>query len=418
MALRPRTPTFRPQLSVRRVYETFQPRSEIKETPKTYLLHVYLPGFTKDHIKITFTGSSQMVRITGERQFGGNRWIRFDQTYPIPENGDAETLEGKFVLGTLILTIQKKLNSQVEPKQEVETTQEKGPVGPPAVAESKPKEEAQEISPPQSRTTKVEPKPEAGKVQEKSSAGPPEKIVGEAKLEKEAQETIPPQSTTTTKVEEPSPVKVPANFKDQKNNQDDTSPQIPSEPMRDHSAQKGQEEIDTKPTPTKETTIQTDEKHPKGPLEEVEPKPTLLTTFARDLVEAKSVDKVKEQLEEKKEGMSAKNMEKGDIKENEIQTRKFSSKKKDETSASKFSEKEKESSSRTSPKQQGKNYGEDIIYTIGNGIRNLASSSSDVVTRITERKLNDEDKHLVANIGVAVLVIAAWGAYATYKCAS
>lgn len=29
---------------VRRVYETVEPRSETKETPQTYLLHVYLPG--------------------------------------------------------------------------------------------------------------------------------------------------------------------------------------------------------------------------------------------------------------------------------------------------------------------------------------------------------------------------------------
>jgi len=39
-----RAPTFRSQLSVRRVYETLQPRSEMKETPEAYLLHVYLPG--------------------------------------------------------------------------------------------------------------------------------------------------------------------------------------------------------------------------------------------------------------------------------------------------------------------------------------------------------------------------------------
>jgi len=44
MAFRQRAPTFRPQLSVRRFYETFQPRSEIKDLPEAYLLRVYLPG--------------------------------------------------------------------------------------------------------------------------------------------------------------------------------------------------------------------------------------------------------------------------------------------------------------------------------------------------------------------------------------
>jgi len=44
MAFRQRTPTFRPNLSIRRVYETFQPRSEIKDLPEAYLLRLYLPG--------------------------------------------------------------------------------------------------------------------------------------------------------------------------------------------------------------------------------------------------------------------------------------------------------------------------------------------------------------------------------------
>jgi len=44
MASRQRTTSFRPQLSVRRVYETLQPQSETKELPEAYLLRVYLPG--------------------------------------------------------------------------------------------------------------------------------------------------------------------------------------------------------------------------------------------------------------------------------------------------------------------------------------------------------------------------------------
>ena len=44
MDFRQRAPTFRPQLSVRRVYETLEPRSETKELPEAYLLRVYIPG--------------------------------------------------------------------------------------------------------------------------------------------------------------------------------------------------------------------------------------------------------------------------------------------------------------------------------------------------------------------------------------
>ena len=44
MAFRQRTSSLRPQLSVRRVYETLQPQSETKELPEAYLLLVYIPG--------------------------------------------------------------------------------------------------------------------------------------------------------------------------------------------------------------------------------------------------------------------------------------------------------------------------------------------------------------------------------------
>ncbi|XP_061350322.1 inactive protein RESTRICTED TEV MOVEMENT 2-like [Gastrolobium bilobum] len=432
MAYRPRTSAFRPQLSVRRVYETLQPTSEMKEIPEAYLLNIYLPGFTKDVIKITYEHSSGMIRITGERQIRGNRWSRFDQTYPFPENSEAEKVEAKFELGTLVLTMPKKFVSQVAPKPEVQTSQD--------------------ISP-----------------------SPSEKAIAEGKPEK-TQDTIPPQSQETQEVEEtsedkksaslPSTLKGPDEFKAQKTTQEDTSSQkpvesqmvedekalkafIPPEPIRDHSPQKGKEEVaekpivtsepqtgkeefEPKPTPTIATKIQTDENIPKGE-EEAEPKPTL-TTVTRDPKEEDKpqeearIATVEKQLEEKtvgksdedaqkerisKKGVKEKDKEKGGFKEKKTRTRKLTPEEA-EPSAPKVPEKEKESSNRTVLNQQGKRE-EDIIDTVRNGITDLAVCASQVVTRIAEGKWNHAEKHLAVNIGAAVLVIAALGAYVSHR---
>jgi len=40
----PRSRTTRTQASIRPFYETFEPKSEMKENKNAYLLHIYLPG--------------------------------------------------------------------------------------------------------------------------------------------------------------------------------------------------------------------------------------------------------------------------------------------------------------------------------------------------------------------------------------
>lgn len=44
MAMRSRTPTSRTKPSPNPVYETFQPKSELKENEEAYFLHIRLPG--------------------------------------------------------------------------------------------------------------------------------------------------------------------------------------------------------------------------------------------------------------------------------------------------------------------------------------------------------------------------------------
>ncbi|KAK7283953.1 hypothetical protein RIF29_13703 [Crotalaria pallida] len=462
MAMRPRTPTFRAQPSVRRVYETLQPKSEMKQSPEAYLLHVYLPGYTKERIKIYVSSSSGKgsVRISGERPVQGNRWSKFDQTYPLPENCEAEKLVGKFEFGTLILTVPKKKNntiSQASPKQEVKTTQEKDQPG----SSNKPvPEKAQETVPPQYTTTPKVEEPLGDKINA-SLPRPSEKLEAEAKPE-EAKENIPfpPQYTAPRKVEEslgdkkndslPSHVKGSDDLKQkaQKGTREDTSPKRSIEkglggliaqkgqqeetvrsPIVTGKPEKGEEGFEPKPRVTVATKTLTDEKPKKGSQEEVDPKPTL-TTVTRDPAEEKGQEEIrlktelatiKKHLEEKtlaedaeKERVSKKeakedgkpyNMEKAEttIKGKDTRTSEVSPKELAEPSGTKVPEKSKE----------------DMINSVGsNGITELVATASQVVARIAEGKLNEEEKHLAVNMGAAVLVIAALGAYVSYRFAS
>ncbi|CAL0333625.1 unnamed protein product [Lupinus luteus] len=496
MSMRPRTPTFR--APPRRVYETFQPKTEMKQSPEAYLLHIYLPGYIKERIKITYVSSSQSVKVSGERPIPGNRWSKFDQTYPLPQDCEAEKLQGKFESGTLILTMPKKKTiSQVSPKQEVKTTQEKDQPGPsdkPVPEKEKP-EKAKETIPPQYTSHEVEeavgekknasiPSPVKG------SPGPAEKVVAEAKPKKE-QETIPfPPQFTTTKVEEvigdKKNVSLPPSFekdlddlklKAQKSTQEDASSKRPVENLKaedekglkglipqngqaetvkrdivkgepengeeqfepklkiavatktktDEKPQKGhQEEFEPKPKTEVATKTQTDEKPQKDLQEEVEPKPTStmvtrptkekgheenglktkLATINKQLEEKTTTeDAEKERVSKKevKEDEKPYNMEKAIIKEKDTRTSEVSPKELAEPSDLKAKEKSKE----------------EMINSVGSiGIRELAVSTCKVVTRIAEGKLNEEEKHLVVNMSAAALVIAALGAYVSYRFAS
>jgi len=40
----PRSRSTRPQASIRPLYETFEPKSEMKEDKAAYFLHIHLPG--------------------------------------------------------------------------------------------------------------------------------------------------------------------------------------------------------------------------------------------------------------------------------------------------------------------------------------------------------------------------------------
>ncbi|KAK2407637.1 inactive protein RESTRICTED TEV MOVEMENT [Trifolium repens] len=419
-----RTPTFRSQLSVRRVYETFQPRSEMKETLEAHLLHLYLPGFAKDQMKIEFLDTSRMLRITGERPIQGNKWRKFDQTYPVPQNSEAEKLEAKFEQGILILKMQKKTisQSQAAPKQEVEKSLQDSSNNKANFDETK-VEKVKETIPP-SQSTKLEEStkdmksdsPQIQKLEEKtqndddtlSSHIPKETISNNNPQNGQQEFEQKPTSNETTKNQ--------IDEKSQKG-QEEFEPKITSietnKTQIDEKALKGQEEFEPKPTSIdktnektqkgheefepKPTSIEkTNEKIQKG-QEEVEPKP-IVRMVTKEKIEEKIVTKndedVENEIKEKNEmpyesSKTMKDEKNQNLKENEI-------------------EKAEPSAPNISTNQEGNM----------NGIRKLAAASSQFVTRLAEGKWSGEERHLVENVGAAFLVIAAFGAYVSYRFSS
>ncbi|KAL2327576.1 hypothetical protein Fmac_021003 [Flemingia macrophylla] len=454
MSFRQRTPSFRPQLSMRRVYEVMQPGSETKELPGAYLLHVYLPGFPRESVKITYEAPSRKVRISGERQILGSRWVQFDQSYPVPDSCDPEAFNGKFEGPVLILTMPKKA-----------TSNDKG-----VVPDAKSVGKGLETIPPQPTTTTEVDEP----IEDKKSASPSSP---ELKAQKKATLANTPSQTPSGKPQmseeletKPTPTRentMQTNEKAQKGLQEfeprptptmltkvETAEKPPKEELEarptpiptmltklktTEKPQKGQEEIEPRPTPTiltkaktaenphkgpegfepkSKPTItpktKTDEQPPKG-QEEGETKPTITNVTrkptVKDQVEEENTEKSSSKYEEKevKEEPSesrkpVKDKEQSDFEEKETKTEKLLAKLTEPSSPKK--KKEKEPSSITTPDKEGK-CEEHAMEWVG--------SVSQVVTKIAEGIWNEEEKKLAANIGAAVLVIAALGAYVSYR---
>lgn len=321
-------------------------------------------GFVKEKIKINFVGSSRVVRVAGERPLGGNRISNFEQAYPVPENCEVGKLQGKYELGTLIITMPKKpIISRVPPKAQVETTPRIGPT--PLISPSKkpvpdqlpkPKEVvAKEAMPPKSPITRME--------QGEKSNG---------------------HKTRPQHVQEESMLKSAA---------------IASTPRKETGkSQKGHEEIVPKIEEyrNEESNKQND-----------------ITTYIEKVKEKQNKDREYEKLHERRKQDQKYVDHNVVLKEREIKT----TRPKETVSSStppKAHQKGKETSTTIIDKGKRRTE-EDEIYTIGKGIKEVVASASEVVTKIGEGNLDDEEKPLVANMGAAILVIVALGAYVTYK---
>jgi len=219
------------------------------------------------------------------------------------------------------------------------------------------------------------------------------------------------------------------------------TPTMPNKDKTDEKPQKGQEEFEPKATSAIEPNIKTDEQPPKG-QEEDKPKPdttnvTRKPTVKEQLEEKKTEETTDEYSEESSDDDSEETSD-GDseetsdedeekeritkeVKEEPSKSRKSVKGKEQadfgekETKTEQMLDKEAETSGpkvnkdRTSLKKELKS-GENAMERVG--------SVSHVFTKFAEGALNEEEKKLAANIGAAILVIAALGCYVSYRITS
>ena len=88
-----------------------------------------------------------------------------------------------------------------------------------------------------------------------------------------------------------------------------------------------------------------------------------------------------------------------------------------EYSVPKIPEKRKETASKAKAvvAAMERNLNDGMNGNIGKGVIEVTTTVSQALTRIAEGKWDNEDKHLLLNIGASVLVLAALGGYALYS---
>lgn len=135
-----------------RINKVFQlkvsPLTEFDFTPNCKI------GFTKEQLKVQLH-SMGSLRVNGTRPGRGNTFIRFDQTYPVPEDCTTTGLQAKFEDGLLYVTFhknkkeeditrpgsEKKQPNPAQPTEEVKDSEQQRDEKPPAAADRKPVEE-------------------------------------------------------------------------------------------------------------------------------------------------------------------------------------------------------------------------------------------------------------------------------------
>lgn len=414
---------------IRPVFDDFEPSTELSENHEAHFLRILLPGFTRDQIRIIFMNVTKMLNVSGEREIdsGNYRWVRFNQSYPIPQNCNEGKLQANFARGVLTITMPKNI-----PSQRKTEAQQKGPFLPLKKLEPKPNKKAQNDVHQKAQEMPASTKVEESKPERAQDRIPrkyaPTGIVEEPKPEK-ARENIP-RKYGLAQVEELKPEKAreqrpqkhtPSRLEDLKLEKAHEIPQgsMPSKLEKQKPSEeeipfkfrisRGKEDLTQKleddkrglktimPEPIPKTAEDELEPILVGPSE-MELRPMLKVAPRESEDEKPMKDREKIEKERETKGEEGKLVEKNQkmFQEKEIRTRM----KTPETRG-----KEKESF----PSK------ENMVSTLGKGIRHVSASTSKVLTKISERKWEEEEKPMLVNMGAAVLLIAALGVYVSYK---
>ena len=310
-----------------------------------------------------YQNNARTVRVHGERPLGDHRWSRFNETFPVPENCDVDKIHGKFYQGILTITMPKQVIAKVGPSKEQAKETQKAPHLPKSSAETMP-QKVQEVIPPKPTTSMWDEKQR----ENKASIEP--------KVQKSV-EDVPPKATSTAIDSKKREVKIGQSESPEK-------------------AQKGQDVTPPKATSSSDTKRQMKEKNV-------------------ELRDYKMVEK------KHFEWNGAKENEKG-VEKNMV----IKGKKSGETSA-KLEMGESSTASKVSEEKEKKRK---EIYGGGNkdepesngvyhdaeeeGLKSVAVSAMKGVKNLTKR-VNEDERQMLVNIGAAVLVIFALGAYVSYS---
>ncbi|KAJ8529100.1 hypothetical protein K7X08_035935 [Anisodus acutangulus] len=99
------------------VYEDFVPSSKLVQEQHSDTLHLILPGFKKEQMRIQLTKTG-ILKISGQRPIGQNKWQRFQKEFPVAENCDKGKISAKFENGILHVKQPKLITSSVKKENE------------------------------------------------------------------------------------------------------------------------------------------------------------------------------------------------------------------------------------------------------------------------------------------------------------
>ncbi|XP_016452953.1 uncharacterized protein LOC107777447 [Nicotiana tabacum] len=100
------------------IYEDFVPTSKLVQEELSDTLHLNIPGFKKEQVRVQLTKTG-ILKISGQRPIGQNKWQRFQKDFPVAENCDKSKISAKFENGILHVKQPKLITSTLKKDKEL-----------------------------------------------------------------------------------------------------------------------------------------------------------------------------------------------------------------------------------------------------------------------------------------------------------
>ncbi|XP_060201033.1 inactive protein RESTRICTED TEV MOVEMENT 2-like [Lycium barbarum] len=103
------------------IYEDFVPSSKLVKEEHSDTLHLTLPGFKKEQLRVQLAITG-ILKISGQRPIGQNKWQRFQKEFPVAENCDKSKITAKFENGILHVKQPELITSSVKKDKDLAAT--------------------------------------------------------------------------------------------------------------------------------------------------------------------------------------------------------------------------------------------------------------------------------------------------------